>query len=1176
MQGWVVVAIAVIYLGLLFAVASYGDRMATRTAWRAGRPWIYALTLGVYCTSWTFFGSVGLSARAGFDFLAIYIGAGLMICAGYPIILRIVRLAKDQNIISIADFMSARYGKSASVAGLVALICVIGSIPYIALQLKAVSNSLETMVVYLSAEGEIEATPILSDFALFVAAALALFALLFGTRHRDATEHQHGLMLAVAMESIVKLAAFLIVGAYVTFVLFDGPEMMFRAAEARGDILPLFERTFEGGSWLSMILLSLFCIILLPRQFHVAVVENNSESEVRRAAWLFPLYLVLINLFVVPIAVAGLLTFNGSADPDMYVLALPMAGEQPIVTLIAFIGGLSAATAMVIVACVALGIMVCNDLVLPVLVRRRDAEDLDIGRHVLMIRRLAIIVILALAFAYYRLTGGSNALAEIGLLSFAAIGQLAPAFFTGLVWRRGTAAGAIAGMSVGIIVWAYTLLLPTFADAGLGGAWVVENGLLGLAVLRPERLLNIEFEPLTHGVFWSLGLNFGVYILVSLSRSPAAVERLQARVFVPSDFVPIPMPGPFRSSRPAVTVGEVQDAVARYLGPEQTRSAFERFAADHLKAANGKAVADGAVLRFAEHILASSIGAASSRLVLSLLLQRHDVSSKSAAKLLDDASAAIQYNRDILQSALDHVQQGIGVFDRDLGLVCVNERFRRILDLPNDAVEFGTPLADIFLLVARRGDFGAGEPDWIADRRMRDAITDGETFQLRRAGGLVIEARTSRMPDDGAVLTFTDITDRVRAAEALSRANETLENRVRRRTEELTRLNHELETARAGAEEANLGKTRFLAAASHDILQPLNAARLYTSSLVERKMRPEERRITENIDASLEAVEDLLGAILDISRLDAGALKPSISTFPVEDELRHLEIEFLPLAREKGLAFKVMPCSLGVRTDRKLLRRLLQNLVGNAVKYTPSGQVLLGCRRFDDKLRIEVHDTGPGIPQDKQAQIFGEFQRLRRDRENTAGLGLGLSIVERIARALDTPVKLDSTQGKGTTFAVEVPLAPAMPKTARVGRRRRAAAFAGEGLTIVCIDNEPAIVEGMAALLGGWGAHVVGAVSAREATSIIRREAHHPDLLIVDYHLDRANGLDAVEDLRGKFGKDLPAILITADRSPAIRDAALAKQVKVLHKPVKPAALRTVIGQCRPPLSDDVAPAAAE
>ena len=534
--------------------------------------------------------------------------------------------------------------------------------------------------------------------------------------------------------------------------------------------------------------LSLFAILLLPRQFHVGVVENHNEAEIRRASWLFPIYLVLINLFVMPIALAGLLSFpTGHTDADMFVLALPLRANSELFTLIAFVGGLSAATAMVIVESVALAIMVSNDIVMPLILKRRAAsagEPRDAGAQLLTVRRIAIFAILLLAYIYYRSAGPAQ-LASIGLLSFAAIAQLTPAFFGGLIWRRGTAPGAIAGMTAGILVWAYTLLLPSISDAGIVGAHILSAGPFGIGWMRPQALFGLDLPPLVHGVVLSLVTNIVLYLGCSFASRPSAIERVQADLFVPTSLAP--MTPSFRLRRASVTVEELTATVARYLGEERTRDLFRSFAASRRVSLEPQAEADFQLLQYGEYLLASAIGAASSRLVLSLLLRKRTVSTKAALKLLDDASAAIHYNREILQTALDHVRQGIAVFDKDLVLICWNRQFGEIFDLPHALTRVGIALDEILRHIAGRGARETADLDAEVAQRIARYTSEAEPFLERFAErGLVIEVRADRMPDGGLVTTFTDITPSVKAAEALERANATLERRVRERTGELT------------------------------------------------------------------------------------------------------------------------------------------------------------------------------------------------------------------------------------------------------------------------------------------------------------------------------------------------------------------------------------------------------
>jgi Na+/proline symporter/signal transduction histidine kinase len=1159
LHDWGVIAAAFGYIGCLFLLASYGDRLSSAER-RNANGWIYPLSLAIYCTSWTFFGSVGFATRTSTDFLAIYVGPIVMIGLCTPLLRRVIALAKAQNITSIADFIGARYGKSQAVAATVALIAIIGSVPYIALQLKAMASSLETI---LSEDQAFSKIPIIGDIALMVTLAMATFAVLFGTRQTDATEHQHGLMLAVAIESVVKLVAFLAVGAFITFWMFHPGELVQRAMKTPEAVRAL-EYTPTIGNFLCLVLLSFSAVLLLPRQFHVSVVENSSDAEVSRARWLFPLYLVAINVFVIPIAIAGLVSFPfGAVDSDMYVLALPIEGDAPLLSVGVFLGGLSAATAMVIVECVALSIMVSNDIVVPLVLQRgprTPSRTKDFGDFLLKVRRFAIFAIMLLAYFYYRALGNTQ-LVAIGLLSFAAIAQLAPSFFGGLLWRRATARGAIGGMLVGFLVWAYTLFIPSFLDSYPAGIAFLAHGPFGIEALRPQALFGTELPPLLHGVLWSLTLNQLTYIALSLARQPSSIERLQADLFVPSELAPIAPT--FRRWRSTVTVQDIQSTVAQYLGADRARRSFQAFGATHSTPLDPAAPADFELLQHAEHLIASSIGAASSRLVMSLLLRKRTVSAKAALKLLDDSHAAFHFNREILQTALNHVRQGIAVFDTELQLICSNRQFAEILALPPQLVQIGIPLRDILEQMGIDPP-GAGDSEALMERRLAAYTAEGEPYLERLPDRhMVIEVRSNRMPDTGLVITFTDVTPSFEAAEALERANATLEKRVRDRTEELTRLNSELALAKSAAEDANISKTRFLAAASHDILQPLNAARLYVTSLVERKSVGDDSRLVENIDDSLEAIEEILSALLDISRLDAGAMTPSISSFKMADLMRSLEIEFAPIARAKGLELDFVPCSLPVESDRSLLRRLLQNFISNAIKYTPQGRVLVGCRRRGKTLQIGVYDTGVGIPPLKRGEIFKEFHRLEQGARIARGLGLGLSIVERLARVLNHGISIDSNPGGGSVFSVTVPTAQAINHTAAVTTATPLSRTPIAGARIVCIENDLAILDGMKTLLTAWGAEVIVVTDPETAMEAIEAAAGPVTGLLVDYHLDRGNGVAAIRDIRRRFGENLPAILITADRSPHVRAAAREEKIAVLNKPVKPASLRALLGQWR-------------
>ena len=1161
MQGWVIVIVAIAYVTLLFAIASLGDRHAATHEPGRARPYIYAFSLAIYCTSWTFFGSVGLASERGFEFLTIYIGPILVFVFAYPLLARIIRLAKSEKITSIADFLGARYGKSFAVAAIATMIATFGTVPYIALQLKAISGSVSLMVEhYNGAPPAVDL--IFGDISLAVAILLAMFAILFGTRHADATEHQDGMILAVAVESLVKLAAFLAVGIAVTFFLLGSPAEMIERVVANEQVQQAYYYNTSLATWLVMTMLSGMAIIMLPRQFYVTVVENRTEEELRKASWMFPLYLVAINLFVIPIAFAGLAVLGSESNSDLYVVSLPLHYGQNALALFAFIGGLSAATAMVIVASVALSIMISNDLVIPLVMRRQLAKSRGRGREdwsqiILNIRRGAIFIILVAAFLYYRETTTNTRLAAIGLISFAAIAQFAPAFIGGLIWRGANGRGAVLGMAAGITVWAYTLLLPSLAPPDTE---ILRTGLFGLESLRPQALFGTVAEPLNHGVLWSLAVNALFFVLGSLSRASVPLERIQAAIFVPRDNNPMPS---LRRFRTAVTVNDLKDTIARYLGVERTERSFQSFEAKEGRHVNGSELASMSVIRFSEQVLASAVGSSSARLILSLLFQRNDTNPRGTLRLLDDATEALQQNRDLLQTALDQMEEGVTVFDRDLGLTCWNRQFRALFDLPDEMGRVGVSLHQVLRFLADRGDIPAGSEEETLNRM----TWFGEVWSIElKRSGRIIELRTNPMPDGGIVATYTDITARVQADLALKRVNETLEQRVVSRTAELTRVNEELALAQMLAEEANLGKTRFLAAAGHDILQPLNAARLYCSALLETVGRGKVGDAVGNIESSLESVESILGAVLDISRLDTGAMKPVDTVFKLDGLLRQIETDFQPMAAAKNLDLRIIPSTLAVHTDRNLFRRLVQNLVSNAIKYTRSGRVLVGVRRRGELLEMQIWDTGIGIGADKLNTVFREFTRLEEGAREAQGLGLGLSIVDRIARVLRLEIQIESHKGEGTRFSVILPSVDTA-ELALVSEVRPTVKpnIVLDGVSVLCIDNEARILDGMRMLLEGWRCHVETASGSGDLPSI--EGGWRPDVLLADYHLDGENGLDVIRRLRAAFGAETPAILVTADRSNEVREAAARMEVAVINKPVKPATLRTVLTRYRKMLS---------
>ncbi|HEX6142161.1 MAG TPA: sensor histidine kinase [Geminicoccaceae bacterium] len=654
--GWTILLVSSAYLGLLFGVAWLGDRRAEQGRSIINSGTVYTLSIAVYCTAWTFYGSVGRAAAGGIGFLPIYLGPTLMACLWWFLLRKMLRITKAYGITSIADFIASRYGKSALLGGLVTLIAVVGIMPYISLQLKAISVSVEVMMAWPEPRlaGTAETTPFFKDLALYVALLLAAFSILFGTRHIDATEHHQGMVLAIALESVVKLAAFVTVGAFVTYGMFDGfADLVGRAGRAGHEQLLTFAGTGFGYlDWFALTCLSGLAILFLPRQFQVAVIENVNEEHLDKAVWLFPLYLLVINLFVLPIALAGLLRFpDGAVDADFFVLMLPMAADQPAVALLAFVGGLSAATAMVIVATVALSTMLCNDLIMPVLLRLRFLrlnQREDLGSLLLAIRRGGILVTLLLGYLYFKLVGSSYALATTGLVSFAAAAQFAPPILVGLFWTGATRRGALLGLAAGFVVWLYCLLLPAFARSGWLDLGFVTDGPFGIELLRPYALFGLDgLGNVSHALIWSLAANLGLLVGASLVDRQNSFERVQATLFVEVDR----LGGGPHLWRGIATVADLQALLARYLGPERTARALAEHARGRGLTPDLGGQADSDLVSYAERLLAGAIGAASARVMISTVVKGDDFSADEVMAILDEASQVIAYSHELKQKS---------------------------------------------------------------------------------------------------------------------------------------------------------------------------------------------------------------------------------------------------------------------------------------------------------------------------------------------------------------------------------------------------------------------------------------------------------------------------------------------------------------------------------------------
>ena len=745
------------YLAVLFAIAYYGDKRADAGRSIIANPYIYALSMAVYATSWTFYGSVGRAAVNGVGFLPIYLGPTLGAALWWLVLRKMIRISKRNRITSIADFIAARYGKSSLLGGLVTVIAVVGVIPYIALQLKAVSTSFLVLLQYPQIAMPAAGRPVglLQDTALYVALLLAAFTILFGTRHLDATERHEGMVAAIAFESLVKLLAFLAVGGFVTYGLYGGFADVFERAARLPNIEQLL--TLGGsagtyGSWATLILLSMLSILFLPRQFQISVVENVNEDHIAKAIWLFPAYLLAINIFVLPVAFAGLMHFPGGAvDADTFVLTLPMAHRHEALALLVFVGGLSAATGMVIVETIALSTMICNDLVLPLLARWQApalATRKDLPRLLLRIRRGAIVLLMMLGYAYYRIAGEAYALVAIGLVSFAAVAQFAPAMLGGMYWRHGTRAGALAGLTLGFALWAYTLLLPSFAKSGWLPLSFIEAGPFGLELLKPLALFGLRgLDDIGHAMFWSMLFNVGAYTAVSLLGPQGLRERSQALLFVDVFKNANRSAGSWRGSG---SVSEIIALVGRFLGPQRADDAFAAYAAQHGVARTAELTPDPALMHFAENLLAGAIGASSARVMLASVVKEEPLGMDQVLGILDEASQLIAYSHQLELKSRE-------LETATAELRAANERLQELDRMKDDFIstvthELRTPLTSIraFSEILER------DPEMdAAQRREFVSIIVNESERLTRLINQVLDL--SKLESGSAEWHSTDV-----------------------------------------------------------------------------------------------------------------------------------------------------------------------------------------------------------------------------------------------------------------------------------------------------------------------------------------------------------------------------------------------------------------------------------
>jgi signal transduction histidine kinase/Na+/proline symporter/CheY-like chemotaxis protein len=1159
MNSWLVIGVLAIYIAALFACAFFGEKYASRLSQR-GRMLLFSLTLGVYCSSWTFYGAVGETVRNGIGFLPIYLGPLLFLWFAYDVWRRLGNIRQRQPISSIADFIAARYGKSGFLAALVTILAVIAILPYLALQLRAIALS---TVVLLDQH---EDAAITTHGVLLLTALLASIAMLFGTRQAVSNEQQGGLMVAVAFESAVKLLALIIVALFV--LLFSQHPIDLIGHDIQVTFQQIQREGLPNSFW-TQTLLAATAIICLPRQFHVAVVELKDKRFLNGARFWFSVYLLLMVLAIIPIASWALhMPTTTLPIPDVAVLMLPVMHEQTWLALLAFIGGFSAATGMLLVATLALSIMLSNDLILPALWRLNilSKNDQRLSYWILIIRRICIAIVMLLGFVMYSMLSDTNQLSAFGLLAFSAVIQFAPALIGGLYWRGGSCHGVIIGLIAGFALWSYTLFWPAILRnlPTSHQEWALSllyQGPWQQQWLKPESLLGFSsLDPLTHGVLWSLGVNLLLYFLVPKYKRLSIAEQIQTESFFKHDVYEDEQSSSSSSTTTASleqleqqTRLNIDDLIAlssRINGPQRTEAAFMQFAADHHLPFDKKMLADHRWWRFTEQYLASAVGAASARTLLTTVLVNNGLAVGQVVNILDQASQWQRFNQSLLMIMMDYMTQAVSVVDADMRLVAWNKRYLELFDYPENFVYVGCPVANLIRYNAERGECGHGDvEEHIAKRIMWMRAGNPHEFERQRADGRIIEMRGHPITGGGFVTTYADITV-FRHTEAL------LEARVQDRTQQLERALREQQYARQQADLANTSKTRFIAAASHDLLQPMHAARLFAAALEHADLSPQDQETLQQLDRALHGAESIMTALLDIARLDGNGMKPNLTEFALSDLLHDLQVQFSPIAEQRGLQLRVHPTRLWVKTDPQWLRRMLQNFVSNALRYTAQGRVIVGVMGSGSQpecLRVGVWDTGPGIAAEQQAQLFAEFQRAGHTSPwGEQGIGLGLAIVERMAKRLGHPIRFHSQVGHGSCFMLELPTVPPRQHTISSSAPVQNALTS---LKVLCLDNDATILQGMQLLLEKWGCQLFLAQTPEQACQILATESIQ--VLLVDQHLDAE--IEGLEFLLQYNSSNSPAALITADSNPDLPQIVKEHGIVLLKKPLKPAALRAFL-----------------
>lgn len=968
------------YLLLLFAVAYYAERKEKTGRSVVNNPYIYSLSLAVYCTSWTFYGSVGKAATSGLSFLTIYLGPTIMAALWLVVLKKIVRIAKVNRITTLSDFIGSRYGKSLSLSSLVTIVAVIGITPYIGLQIKAI------ITTFTIISGETTGS---AAAGLFITLILGVFAIIFGARRLDSSERHGGLVFAIAFESIVKLIAFVLVGVYVTYTLFNGFADIFDRIKDTEHSVLLFLGSGTGTGypeWFALTFLSMMAIMFLPRQFQMAVVENYDESHIAKAAWLFPLYLFIINIFVLPIAFGGLLTGGTDKMADYFVLTLPWNHGNRYLSLLAFLGGFSAATGMVIVEALALSTMVMNSIIMPALINFHDAPKFP--AVVLNIKRLVILGIVYLGYIFATSIGEFYSLVEIGLKSFEAVSLFAPALFLGLYWKKGTRAGAVAGLIAGFAVWFYTLLIPALVKAGI----VTEVGIIGVLInseiLNPNSLFGIQgLGKWGNSLFWSMLINLVFYVGVSTFTKQSKEEEIQALIFVESyEGVKELAHGS------SYTVTDIEDILAQYIGRIEAREVTQDFLSTKSKKGDEITSKDLFELRDeAEKVLSGAIG------------------SSMAAIIFEDKLVLTEKERGELSESMRHITESLRLSRQELAEA--NRNLAYLKEFSENIIESapaGIVTLDSFLKVKYWNKememiTGIKKPDasnksithllpWITREILLQDEQKEMEVQTPSLQFFKINISPFKDPSGGYVVILEDVTEKKEIEDKLFQTSKL----------------------------ASIGK--LTAGISHEIGNPLASISSLVQELGSLKMEAEEDIVftgesLKTINNHIERIVKIVRSLGDFARISS-AEKRLTNIAEILDHTINLvrydkRFKNIRLVTEIG---DIPP--LEVNPDK--IQQVFLNLILNAVDAMPDGGRLdVSMERRDSSVEVVFSDSGTGIDEAALDRIFDPFFTTKAPGKGT---GLGLSICYGIIREHNGTIAVKSRKGEGTTFVIRLPI----------------------------------------------------------------------------------------------------------------------------------------------------------